>query len=148
MSNRFEDFVGIISNIHKNIEKIKKSKMKEFGLSGNHVMCLYYLAQHPEGLTAAELCQLISVDKAATSRTLSELLEKELVHYPNIENQKKYRAKVALTESGFAVTQQIDGIIYGVVDEIGSDLREEERANMYRSLHIISGNLEQLVKSL
>ena len=98
--NRFEDFVGIISNIHKNIEKIKKNKMKEFDLSGNHVMCLYYLAQYPGGLTAAELCQLISVDKAATSRTLSELVEKEFVCYPNLEGTKKYRVKAALTEKG------------------------------------------------
>ena len=148
MSNRFEDFVGIISNIYKNIDKVKKSKMKEFGLSGNHVMCLYYLAQHPEGLTAAELCQLISVDKAATSRTLSELVEKDFVYYPDLEGQKKYRVKAVLTEKGFSVTQQIDDIISEIVDNVGKDLSEGDRESMYRSLNFISTNLEQLVKSL
>lgn len=146
--NRFEDFVGIVSNIYKNIEKVKKNKMKEFGLSGNHVMCLYYLSQYPEGLTAAELCQLISVDKAATSRTLSELVDKEFVYYPNLEGNKKYRTKAALTEKGVAATTKIDKIIDKVVEEIGKDLSDEERANMYRSLNIISDNLEQFVKSL
>ena len=53
MTDRFEGFVGIIYHLQKIIEKIKKGKMKEFGLSGNHVMCLFYLAQYPEGLTAA-----------------------------------------------------------------------------------------------
>lgn len=146
--NRFEDFVGIISNIHKNIEKIKKNKMREFGLSGNHVMCLHYLAQYKEGLTAAELCQLISVDKAATSRTLSELLEKEFVYYPNLDGVKKYRVKVKLTEKGIFATKQIDQIIDEVVEEIGKDLSEGERTAMYRSLNSISNNLEQLIRSL
>lgn len=144
--NRFENFVGMISQIYKNIEKIKKNKMKEFGLSGNHVMCLHYLARYPEGQTAAELCQLISIDKAATSRTLSELVEKEFVCYPNMEGQKKYRIKAVLTEKGFYVTQQMDSIIDNVVNEIGKDISEEDREVMYRSMHSISKNLEELVK--
>ena len=80
MKERFEGFVGLISNIHKNIQKVKQSKMKEFGLGGNHVMCMVYLAQYPEGITPTKLCQLISVDKAATSRTLSELVEKGYIY--------------------------------------------------------------------
>lgn len=148
MITRFEDFVGLISSIHKNIQKIKQGKMKEFGLSGNHVMCMVYLAQHPEGLTAAKLCQLISVDKAATSRALSELLEKGYVCYPDSEGQKKYRATVALTESGFELTKQMDHIICDVVEEIGGDLTDEERIHMYHALETIEKNLEQLTKSL
>ena len=148
MIQRFEDFVGTISNIHKNIQKIKKSRMKEFGLSGNHVMSLFYLAQNPEGLTASQLCRLISVDKAATSRTLSELVEKGYVYYPDAEGSKKYRASVMLTEKGVAVTEQIDKIICGVVEEIGSDLSEEERENMYHALNVISGNLDRMGKRL
>lgn len=148
MITRFEDFVGLISSIHKNIQKIKQGKMKEFGLSGNHVMCMVYLAQYPEGLTAAKLCQLISVDKAATSRALSELLEKGYVCYPDSESQKKYRATVALTESGFELTKQMDYIICDVVEEIGGDLTDEERIHMYHALDTIEKNLEQLTKSL
>lgn len=148
MITRFEDFVGLISSIHKNIQKIKQGRMKEFGLSGNHVMCMVYLAQHPEGLTAAKLCQLISVDKAATSRALSELLEKGYVCYPDSGAQKKYRATVALTESGMELTKQMDHIICNVVEEVGGDLTDEERNHMYHALDTIEKNLEQLTKSL
>ncbi len=148
MINRFEDFVGMISSIHKNIEKVKKNKMKEFGLSGNHVMCIYYLAQNPEGLTAASLCKLIAVDKAATSRALSELFEKGYVYYPNLSENKKYRAVAMLTESGFATAKQMDSIICDVVDEIGSSLSTEERFNMYRSLEMIENNLNELTKNM
>lgn len=146
MKERFEDFVGLISNIHKNIQKVKQNKMKEFGLSGNHVMCLVYLAQHPEGITSTKLSQLISIDKAATSRTLSELLEKGYVYYLDSDGHKKYRAPIKLTEIGVKVAKEMDFIICDVVDEIGGDLSVEERTCMYRALAVIDGNLEQLVK--
>ena len=146
MIQRFEEFVSLISNIHKDIQKIKQDRMKQFGLSGNHVMCLFYLAKHEEGLTAANLCQLMSVNKAAVSRTLAELIEKEYVIYADQEEGKKYRAIVKLTEKGISVTEQIDGIIYEVVNEIGKDLEDKERNIMYRSLEIVSKNLDSLAK--
>ena len=146
MIQRFEEFVSLISNIHKDIQKIKQDRMKQFGLSGNHVMCLFYLAKHEEGLTAANLCQLMSINKAAVSRTLAELLEKEYVFYANQEEGKKYRAIVKLTEKGVSVTEQIDGIICEVVNEIGKDLEDEERNIMYRSLETVSKNLDSLAK--
>lgn len=146
MIQRFEEFVGLISSIHKDIQKIKQNKMKEFGLSGNHVMCLFYLSQNPEGLTGTELCQLISVNKAAISRTLSNLVEKGYVFYPDAGESKKYRAVVKLTLKGIAVTKQIDDIIRDVVDEIGKDLNEDERETMYQTLAIVSRNLETLAK--
>ncbi len=148
MIDRFEGFVRIIYDLHKSIEKIKKGKMKEFGLSGNHVMCLFYLAQYPEGLTASQLCQMISVDKAATSRTLSELVEKGYVYYPNMEGQKKYRIAVALTEKGVELTGKIEDIICKMVEEARSGLNEEETNSMYRALNKVSANLERLVKNI
>ena len=144
MIDRFESFVGKISVIHKNIEKIKKSKMKEFGLSGNHVMSLCYLAQYKEGLTASKLCELISVDKAAMSRTLSDLVEKGYVYYPEMNMHKKYRAITSLTEKGKEVAKQIDKIIVDIVGEIGSGLTDEERKIMYYSLDVVSNKIENL----
>lgn len=143
---RFEEFVNLISNIHKDIQKIKQDRMKQFGLSGNHVMCLFYLAQHQEGLTATQLCQLMSVNKAAVSRTMAELKDKDYIFYMNQEDNKKYRAVARLTVTGFAVTEQIDEIIYEVVNEIGKDLGEDERRIMYQSLETVSRNLDILAK--
>ena len=144
MIDRFENFVGKISTIYKNIEKIKKNKMKEFGLSGNHVMSLCYLAQHKEGLTASKLCELISVDKAAMSRTLSDLVEKGYVYYPDLGAHKKYRAITVLTEKGKEVAMQIDKIIVDVVGQIGNGLTDEERKIMYYSLDVVSEKIENL----
>ncbi|MBQ8558514.1 MAG: winged helix-turn-helix transcriptional regulator [Tyzzerella sp.] len=120
--------------------------MKEFGLSGNYVMCLFYLAQYPEGLTATNLCELISIDKAATSRALSELVEKGYVYYPDLGNHKKYRTPAVLTEKGREMTGKIEDIICNAVDKIGSSITDEEREIMYRSLDKISEGIEDLAK--
>jgi DNA-binding MarR family transcriptional regulator len=146
MIKRFEEFVNLISNIHKDIQKIKQDRMRKFGLSGNHVMCLFYLAQHQEGLTATQLCQLMSVNKAAVSRTMAELKDKDYIFYMNQEDNKKYRAVARLTVTGFAVTEQLDGIICEVVNEIGKDLEENERRLMYQSLETVSKNLDILAR--
>ena len=148
MIDRFENFVGKISIIYKNIEKIKKTKMKKFGLSGNHVMSLCYLAQHRDGLTASKLCELISVDKAAMSRTLSELVEKGYVYYPELSNQKKYRAIVVLTEKGKEVAIQLEQMIVDVVSEIGSGLTDEEGKTLYYALGVVAGKIENLADAI
>jgi len=148
MITRFEEFVGTISSIYKNIEKMKKNRMREFGLSGNHVMCMVYLAQNSEGLTATDLCKLISVDKAATSRALSELFEKGYIQYSNADGHKKYRAVARLTEQGIKVAKQMDVIICSVVNKIGGSLTKQERDSMYRSLETIDTNLNELTKNM
>ena len=143
MIYRFENFVGKISAIYKNIEKIKKNKMKKFGLSGNHVMSICFLEQYPEGLTASKLCELIAVDKAAMSRTLAELVEKGYVYYPELGANKKYRAITALTPKGVEVANQVDKMIVDLVGEIGGELTEEERKMMYYTLEVVSKKIEQ-----
>ena len=40
---RFEDFVGLISGLYKEIQRIKTSEGARLGLKGSDVMCLYYL---------------------------------------------------------------------------------------------------------
>ena len=41
---RFEDFVGLISGLYKEIQRIKASEGARLGLKGSDIMCLYYLA--------------------------------------------------------------------------------------------------------
>ena len=53
MDDRFEKLTTNVAQIHKSIQKIKKIYMQSQGLKSTHVMCLYYLSDHPDGLTAA-----------------------------------------------------------------------------------------------
>lgn len=141
MLNRFGAFVGGITTCYKYIQRIKSMEMTELGLKGTHAMCLFHLHRHEEGLTAAQLCQLCGEDKAAISRTLSELECKGFL-YTQVTTGKKYRAMLQLTDTGNAVAEHIDGLIEDWVSAGGNGLTGEERDEFYRILEHIAGNLK------
>ena len=138
MIQRFQDFVSGISGCYKYIQHIKSMEMAEFGLKGAHVMCLFFLSQNPEGLTAARLCQLCAEDKAAISRTISSLQKDGFISACD----KKYRALLQLTAKGQQVAQRVTHLIEQWVDFGGTGLSEEDRSTFYRVLNLISNNLK------
>ncbi|MBQ9853069.1 MAG: winged helix-turn-helix transcriptional regulator [Ruminiclostridium sp.] len=145
MLQRFQSFVTGVTQCYKSIQKIKATEMTEFGLKGTHVMCLFFLSQHPEGLTAAQLSQMCAEDKAAISRTLSVLQEKGYIQ----AGEKKYRAPLRLTPAGQALAREMEALIQQWVSLGGDDLTEEERRVFYRVLGKIAANLgEQMEHNL
>jgi len=73
MIDRFENLTAGVTRIYKSIQKIKRHRMDSLGLKGTHVMCLHYLSEYPDGLTAADLCGKCHEDKGGISRILSDL---------------------------------------------------------------------------
>ena len=140
---RFEDFVGLITAIEKEIQRIKTAELGRFGLRGGDLMCIYNLQKHPEGLTSAELTRLAGIDRAAVSRVVARLSSEGFVEVGEDEagSTGRYRAPVRLTEKGQAVMVEVDDIIRDVVSTAGSGLSPSRREAMYTSL---SSVLEQL----
>ncbi|MGN0629547.1 MAG: MarR family winged helix-turn-helix transcriptional regulator [Oscillospiraceae bacterium] len=143
MIKRFESFVTGITVCYKYIQRIKSAEMTEFGLKGTHVMCLFFLHHNPEGLTAAQLCQLCAEDKAAVSRTVSELQKEGYI----ASGEKKYRAILRLTEKGEETAKRVDSLIEQWVGFGGAGLSDEDRAAFYRALELISNNLRRSAES-
>ena len=143
MIQRFQSFVVGISSCYKHIQHIKSMEMAEFGLKGAHVMCLFFLSQNPQGLTAANLCQLCAEDKAAISRTIASLQKDGFI----AACDKKYRALLHLTEKGHQVAHQVTQLIAQWVDFGGSGLSDEDRATFYRVLDTISTNLQTNIEN-
>ena len=145
---RFEDFVGIISALNKEIQRIKTAEAKRLGFRGSDVMCLYYLVKHPEGLTASELARMVDVSRAAMSRTLAHLAEDGLVEVGDTEEEEasKYRAPVRLTEKGIEAARPLDDIIHRVLDEAGGELAMRQRLQMYDSLNHILERLRTFAR--
>ena len=138
MIKRFEAFVTGITVCYKFIQRIKNAEMTEFGLKGIHVSCMFYLNHNPEGLTAAQLCALCEEDKAAISRTVSDLRQKGYIEHGEGRN---YRAPLHLTRSGKEIAKQMDPIIESWVSVGGVGMTEEQRATFYESLALIASNL-------
>ena len=143
---RFENFVGIISAIYRDIQRIKSRRMQEFGLSGAHLMCMFALSQSEEGCTAAQLSRTVHIDKAAISRVLAELSQSGYLCYPALSEGKKYRAAAVLTPKGMEAMGRIDQIICEAVEAIGFGIEEADRAAMYRGLNAIAENLKRMAR--
>ena len=136
--SRFEDFVGLITLISKEISRIKTVEAAKLGLRGSDIMCLYYLGQNEEGLTGAELARESDVTRPAVSRTLAHLEEDGFVEVCGEQaTGSRYRAPVRLTEKGRQVNAEASEIIRRVVTEVGEELGDIQRVQMYRSLNLI-----------
>lgn len=145
MEERFETFTVLMAKIRRNVQRLKNEEVAEYNLKSPHVSCLYHLYKR-ETLTATELCELCSEDKAAISRSIVQL-EKEgyVLHKKN--KGKAYKAGISLTDSGREVAEHIVKKIDDYIGIIGNGLTEKERFVFYKSLRRISKNLEQICQS-
>ena len=69
------------------------------------------------------------------------------IPYWEAKAAKRYKSPLTLTEKGNAAARLITGKINYVLEEVSVGLTEEERISFYRSLAIISDNLDALAKS-
>lgn len=146
MKERFETFTMLINRISRNIRKIKKQEMAEYDLKSAHISCLYYLYSF-DGLTATDLCEKCEEDKATISRSLDYLEKRGFLTYET-KNIKRYRSPINLTDFGTTVAQKIADKIDCALQQVGMGLSEEERVSFYKSLFIISKNLERISNGL
>lgn len=137
MQQRFESFVTGMTVCYKHIQRIKSTEMTELGLKGTHAMCLFFLDRYEDGLTAAELCRLCNEDKAAISRSLATLREKNYI----CGEGKAYRVKWQLTEDGQRLSERVGELVAQWVGFGGEGLSDEDRDTFYRVLEHISTNL-------
>ena len=140
MENRYELISGSISCMYHDIQKIERVEMAKYGLKGPFAVYLIAIYRHPEGLTAARLCEICEKNKAAVSRVLAELEEIGMIR----REDTGYRAKIMLTEKGTQAAEFVYGRAVRAVELSGGSLSEEERANFYRTLETIADNLKTL----
>ena len=145
MNERFETFTVLLNRINRNIRKIKNEEMANYELRSPHISCLYYLYISEE-LTSKDLCERCEEDKATISRSL-DYLEKNGYLVCKSESKKRYNAPFVLTERGTRAGKRIADKIVAVLDEISTGISDEDRAIFYRSLNIISENLDKVAKS-
>ena len=140
MTERFKAFTVLIAKINRNIKKIKNQEMAEYGLRGVHVTCLYYLYSK-DALTATELCELCEEDKATISRGL-DFLEGNGYIVCDAPTGRRYKSALLLTDKGMEIGKKIADKINLVLSEICADFTDEQRAEFYHRLTVISDSLE------
>lgn len=138
MEKIFENFTITVLKLNKLVNKIKTLEMREYGLKAVHVMCIYYLSEHPEGIKAADLVKLTLEDKAAISRGLALLRSHGYVKY----DSDRYNAVIRLTESGKQIAKEIIEKSERAVNAGSAMFSDEEREHFYSALQIIADNLK------
>lgn len=142
MQERFETFTVLLNRISRNIKRIKNQEMAQYDLRSAHISCLYYLYSTGKA-TATELCEYCEEDKATISRAV-EFLESNGYIVCDSKNAKRYKSPLLLTEKGRDIAKKIADKIAEVLNIVGSELSEEERAVFYRSLSLISSGLANI----
>lgn len=141
MVDRFKRFSFSVFEISRCWHKLAAEEMAKYGLKGPHAIYLMMLQHHPDGLTAAQLCELCGRDKADVSRSLSTMEEKGLVRR---EGGNAYRAKLLLTADGDRVADHVCQRATVAVELAGKDLSEHDRVVFYQALSSITHNLHEL----
>lgn len=106
-------------------------------------MYLTVLRHHSDGLTAAQLCELCSRDKADVSRSVAVMEEKGLVQRAG---DNGYRAKLLLTQSGKEAADHVCRRASLAVELAGKDISDSDRDVFYDALTSITNNLKALCR--
>lgn len=145
MFTRYEYFSTSISSICHYIQKIERSEMEKYGLKGSFAQYLLVMTRYPEGLTAAELCEVCDKDKGAVSRALNELEEKGLV-FRQTGVTPNYRIPIRLTEKGMEAAKFVSQRSTLAVELAGNGLTDADRQSFYATLELIATNLHKISK--
>lgn len=145
MISKYELFSSSVSCLYHDIQKIERMEMAKFGLKGPHAQCLLAMSRYPEGVTAAQLCEVCEKDKAAISRTVAELERSGMVLREE-RNGTRYRASLTLTEQGKSAAQAVNERAQLAVERAGEGLDDAQREVFYHVLALIAENLHTICK--
>ena len=145
MLERFEQFTSAISAIYRDVQKIERDEMEKLELRGAFAQYLLAISRHPEGITAAALCEVCDKDKAAVSRIITEMEAKGLLE-KDYDGTSQYRSKLRLTEQGRQTAAFVRERASAAVELAGAGLTDEDRKVFYSALERISDNLQQICR--
>lgn len=144
MIERFEKFSFVISEISRYWHKIATDEMAKYDLKGTHAIYLTVLYHHPDGIPAAQLCELCGKDKADASRMISILERRGLVER---SAPAAYRAPVRLTDEGRRAANHVRDRVRLAVDIAGGDISDEDRKIFYATLEHIANKLHEISRT-
>ena len=139
--SRYEQFSYAISSIQRHIQKIERDEMITLGYKGAFAQYLAAMTHYPDGLTAAQLCEICDKDKAAVSRTVAEMEEKHLIQRGDRQDSS-YRARLRLTDEGRRAAAFVLRRAEAAVDACG--LTDDNRDAFYAAQNMIARNLESV----
>ena len=144
---RFEKFMILVEGIRKSIGRLKDDAVPSFGIKSVHVMWMYRLLDHEEGLTAAELAAAATVDRSLVSREISALQKNGYIESRGAGNKRGYKARWYLTERGREAAYGIRELALRIQDRVSEGIDPAELAAFYATFEKLHANLQRLAAS-
>lgn len=142
---RFEEFVALITGVYRDVQKLKAARADELGLKQVHIFWVYLLMHHPEGLTASEIARLSRIDRSLVSREIDALSAQGYLQSDQASGQRRYAAKLNLTDKGRSVARRISELALDVQNGVDAGITPEELDGFYRTLRKLRSNFDALV---
>ena len=140
---RFEKFALLIDGAQKCIQKFKSNIAQELGVKSVHVLWIYELYIHPDGLTSAELAVRSNIDPSLISRELATLKRRGYITKETTPGKRTYNARSTLTNDGKALAYKIDENALEVQSRVNAGLTNQELATFYLVLERLHSNLNE-----
>lgn len=140
--DRFTAFALNLTNLERDLYKIKSKKMAEYGLRATHLMCMVQIFCHEDGLTPTEIARTCAIDKAFVSRITADLVDRNFIKFNEKYNDgRKYKQKFVLTDEGMSVMDQINEVVDNVIAKIHGQVSEKELKSFYKVLEVLNNNI-------
>ncbi len=139
-SKRFVTFVNRMEAIQKYLRRIRALLGSEMDMKGVHVLWVYLLSMHPDGLTSAEIAEVSSVDRSLVSREIRMLQENGIVELEETNGRRTYNSTVRLTEKGRKYAAEIEIKALQIQNFVDTDISEEELNYFYSATEKICHN--------
>ncbi len=136
-NERLDDFFTYTRLISKMISKLRNSAVRDEGLKTIHVECLFYLFYKGQ-LSSSQLVRYTLEDKAAISKAIWTLKDKDYVSY-----RTGYNEKISLTEKGEKLASEIERKSTEILSVARSGISDEDASTFMSVLKGIYHNLSE-----
>ena len=143
---RFEKFALLIDGVQKSIQRFKTNIAPVLGVKSVHVLWIYELFIHPEGLTSAELAVKSNIDPSLVSRELASLKRRGYITREVTSGKRNYNSRIMLTDSGRELAKRIYTTALEIQKSVSAGCTAEELKVFYAVLERLHENLNGLMK--
>jgi DNA-binding MarR family transcriptional regulator len=145
---RFEKFALLIDGAQKNIQKFKSYIAQELGVKSVHVLWIYELYIHPDGLTSAELAVKSNIDPSLISRELANLKRRGYITKEITPGKRTYNAPITLTDEGKTLAKKIYQISLNTQHQVSTGISGKDLATFYTVLEKLHSNLNEMISGM
>lgn len=131
----------LVAILYRNNQMYLNSQLKRYGITSAEVGILMSLFRK-EGKTQEELSQWLHIDKAATTRTVRTLEEKNFIIRKQDEHDRRCN-RIFLTEQGKALEPRVAPVVRAWSEHISSLAGEETYARLCNDLEYIFDALKE-----